>query len=377
MPKPKRRAGLRSGRRVEPRRTAGPFRPLDDYLRAAARTGVVPGVVAYVGRSNGPAHRVATGARALLPHRERITLATIYDLASLTKPLVTAPLVVEAGVRGEFSLLDPLERWIEETRGTEVGRLPLHQLLTHTAGFVPDNPMADYRGGKRTLYRAIAREPLESPPGTRFQYSDVGYVLLQGVLERRFRTRLDRLAEERLFQPLGYRDTRYGTRPRDRARVAPTERWRGKWIRGSVHDPRTRTKALVGIGGHAGVFGTAEETARFAEMILSRGLYRGRRILSEETIRAMTTNQAPSGLGVRRGFGFDIESPYSSPRGAGFSRDSFGHSGWTGVSIWIDPACDGYLVLLTNSIHPNGHKDLKAFRYEAATLAARGLNASG
>jgi CubicO group peptidase (beta-lactamase class C family) len=372
MPKPKRRAGLRPRRRPP----TSPFQPLDDFLRGAARAGVVPGVVAFVGRSSGPVHHVAAGARALSPRRERLTLGTIYDLASLTKPMVTAPLAVEAGVRGELSLLDPLERWLEETRGTEVGRLPLHLLLTHTAGFVPDNPMADYRGSKRSLYRAISREPLESPPGTRFQYSDVGYVLLQGVLERRFAARLDRLAEERLFRPLGYRDTRYGTRPRDRGRVAPTERLRGRWIRGSVHDPRTRAKALGGIGGHAGVFGTAEETARFAEMILSRGLYRGTRILEEETIRAMTTNQAPGTVGVRRGFGFDIESPYSAPRGAVFSRDSFGHSGWTGVSIWIDPACDGYLVLLTNSIHPSGHKDLKPFRYEAATWAARGLRAT-
>lgn len=113
--------------------------------------------------------------------------------------------------------------------------------------------------------------------------------------------------------------------------------------------------------------------ARFAAMILAGGTSGNRRILSEATIRAMTTNQAPGNVAARRGFGFDIESPYSAPRGRLFSRDSFGHTGWTGVSVWIDPACDGYLVLLTNSIHPNGHKDLKPFRAEAATLAARGL----
>ncbi|MEK7349085.1 MAG: serine hydrolase domain-containing protein [Candidatus Eisenbacteria bacterium] len=365
MANPKRGAKLR--------RTGGAFRPLDDWLRRAARSGVVPGAVAYVGRSSGVVHRVAVGSRALLPRRERMTLSTIFDLASLTKVLVTAPLVVEAGVRGELSVLDPIERWIEETRGTEVGRIPLHFLLTHTAGFVPDNPMEDYRGSKRALLAAIAREPLESPPATKFTYSDVGYVLLQAVLERRFGKRLDAQAEERIFQPLGYRDTRFGTRERDRSRVAPTERVRGVWLRGRVHDPRTRSRALGGIAGHAGVFGTGEEVARFAAMILAGGVFGGRRILSEAAVRAMTTNQSPGGVGARRGFGFDIESPYSAPRGRLFSSDSFGHTGWTGVSVWIDPVCDGYLVLLTNSIHPNGHKDLKAFRAEAATLAAQGL----
>jgi CubicO group peptidase (beta-lactamase class C family) len=379
MQKAKAGAKLRRAGQGSPGRTSarGRFRALDAFLRAAARAGVVPGAVAFVGRSGGVLHRVAAGSRALLPRRERMTLATIFDLASLAKVMVTAPLVVEAGVRGEISILDPLERHLSETRDTEVGRLPLPLLLTHTAGFVADNPMEDYRGGKSALYAAIAREPLASPPGTKFVYSDVGYVLLQGVLERRFGKRLDALAEERIFRPLGFRDTRFGTRARDRSRVAPTMKARGTWLRGRVHDPRTRTRALNGIAGHAGIFGTGEEVARFASMILAGGVDRGRRVLSEAAIHAMTTNQAPGATGVRRGFGFDIESPYSAPRGALFSRDSFGHTGWTGVSLWIDPACDGYLVLLTNSIHPSGHKDLKPFRAEAATLAARGLGAIG
>lgn len=362
---------LKPGRNL--RRAAGAFQALDTFLREAAKAGLVPGAVAHVGRASGVVHRVAAGSRALLPRRQRMTLSTIFDLASLTKVLVTAPLAAEAGVRGEISLLDPVERWLPEARGTEVGRLPLHFLLTHTAGFVPDNPMEDYRGSKRALLAAIAREPFEAPPGTRFIYSDVGYILLQAVLERRFGARLDALAEERIFRPLRFRDTRFGTRARDRSRVAPTERVRGVWLRGRVHDPRARSKALGGIGGHAGVFGTGEEVARFASMILAGGVSGRRRILSEAAVRAMTTNQAGSNVGARRGFGFDIESPYTAPRGRLFSRDSFGHSGWTGVSMWIDPACDGYLVLLTNSIHPNGHKDLKPFRSEAATLAARGL----
>jgi CubicO group peptidase (beta-lactamase class C family) len=305
-----------------------------------------------------------------------MTAGTIFDLASLTKPMVTAPLAVEAAARGEISLDDPVARWIDETKGTQVGRIPLHLLLTHTAGFVPDNPMADYRGGKGRLYAAIARGRLQAAPGRRFIYTDVGYVLLQGALERRFGRGLDRLAEERIFAPLRFRDTRFGVRARDRRRTAPTERVRGRILRGTVHDPRARTPALGAVAGHAGLFGTGAEVARFAAMILAKGVWRGRRVLSEGTVRAMTTNRVPRALGVRRGYGFDIESPYSAPRGARFSRRSFGHSGWTGVSLWIDPARDGYLVLLTNSVHPDGHKDLKAFRAGAATLAARALDAT-
>lgn len=302
-----------------------------------------------------------------------MTAGTIFDLASLTKPMATAPLIVERAVRGDLSLLDPLERHLPETAGSSIGGIPLHMLLTHTAGFVPDNPLEDYAGTKTALLHAIAREPLEAEPGTRFVYSDVGYVLLQLVLERRARHRLDRIAELEIFRPLRYRHTRFGVEAEQLARTAPTERDRGRFLRGRVHDPRARSRALAGVGGHAGMFGTAAEVGRFCEMILGGGTWRGRRALSAETVRAMTTDQCGGNLGVRRGFGFDIESPYSAPRGLRFSRSSFGHSGWTGVSMWIDPEADAYVVLLTNAVHPDGHKDLKALRSEVSTRAAEAL----
>jgi CubicO group peptidase (beta-lactamase class C family) len=334
---------------------------------------LIPGAVVSVGRRKGPVHTAAIGRRAVLPRREAMTVGTIFDLASLTKPMATAPLLVERAVRGDLSLLDPVERHLPETRGGAVGPIPLHMLLTHTAGFVPDNPIEDYAGTKRTLLASIAREPLQADPGTRFIYSDVGYVLLQLVIERRTRRRLDRVAEADLFQPLGYRDTGFGIRSEHAARVAPTERDRGRFLRGRVHDPRARSRALGGVGGHAGMFGTAAEVGRFCQMLLNGGVSRGTRVLSEETVRAMTTDQSGGNLGVRRGFGFDIESPYSAPRGLRFSRSSYGHSGWTGVSMWIDPESDAYVVLLTNAVHPDGHKDLKALRSEVSTRAAEAL----
>ena len=349
------------------------FRPLAALIERRVAEGLVPGAVAAVGRADEILFLRAFGHRALRPRRERMTERTILDLASLTKVMVTAPLVVERASRREISLLDPLERHLSETRGARIGPIPLHMLLTHTAGFQADNPLEDYSGTKADLVAAIAREPLESEPGTAFRYSDVGYVLLQLVLERISRRRLDRLAEAEIFRPLRFRDTRFGTAPEDRPRCAPTEAVAGRWLRGRVHDPRARAAALRGVAGHAGVFGTAAEVARFCAMILGRGVWEGRRILSEETIRGMTTDQCGGNLGVRRGFGFDIESPYSAPRGRTFSAHSFGHTGWTGVSVWIDPEQDGYLALLTNAVHPDGHKDLKAFRADAATLAGEAL----
>jgi CubicO group peptidase (beta-lactamase class C family) len=351
------------------------FEPLIERISAWVLDGRIPGAVVVVGRAAGPVFLHATGRRALEPRPERMTPGTLFDLASLTKVMATAPLVVERAVRGDLALDAPLERYLDETRGTEAGGVPLGLILTHTGGFCADNPLADYSGTKEALFRAIARAPLEYRPGTRFLYSDVGFILLQGVLERRTGLGLDRLAEEELFRPLGFRDTRYGVRPADRARTAPTERVDGRWLRGRVHDPRARLSPLAGVAGHAGVFGTARETARFCEMLLCGGLRGRRRVLEPETVRLLTSNHCPMRVRVRRGYGFDIESPYSSPRGERFSLDSFGHSGYTGVSLWIDPDRDGYVVLLTNSLHAGGHKDLKGLRYDVGTWAARALRA--
>ncbi|HEY2924267.1 MAG TPA: serine hydrolase domain-containing protein [Candidatus Eisenbacteria bacterium] len=356
------------------------FESLRSYLESRIEEGVVPGAVIAIGRGGRLLHLAALGRRALRPHVERMTESTIFDLASLTKPMVTAPLVLELASAGKLSLEDPVGRHLVELRGSETGAVPLTSLLTHTSGLPAMNPLIDYRGGKERLFTALAKERLQARPGERFVYSDVGYMLLQGVVERTTGKGLDRAASERIFGPLSFRDTRFGTRAKDRSRVAPTEREqgnRGPWLRGRVHDPRARSRAMSGVAGNAGVFGTAEETARFCEMLLRGGMDGRQRILGGETVRLMTTNQLPASLGVRRGFGFDIESPYDSPRGTLFSGESYGHSGYTGVSMWIDPRYGAYFVLLTNSLHAGGHKDLKAFRSEAATLAARGLGIGG
>ncbi|HZI89717.1 MAG TPA: serine hydrolase domain-containing protein, partial [Candidatus Polarisedimenticolia bacterium] len=350
--------------------------PLRTFLLGRIGEGLVPGATFALGRGDGTMHVEALGRRALLPRPEAMTPRTIFDLASLTKPMVTAPLLVELAREGSVDLDDPLESHLEETARTKVGTLTLRSLLTHVSGLPAMNPMEDYRGTKPALYAAIAREPLEAEPGRRMIYSDVGYMLAQGVIERVTGKALDRLARERIFAPLGDRDTRFGILAKDRPRTAPTDRLqgnRGPWLRGRVHDPRARSKALGGVAGNAGVFGTAEETARFCMLMLREGRFGRRRVLSSETVRLMTTNQCPPTVEARRGLGFDIDSPYSAPRGSLFSSESYGHSGYTGTSMWIDPRNDAFFVLLTNSLHAGGHKDLKAFRSGAGTLAAVAL----
>ncbi len=211
---------------MSPARPAPRYRPLAAHVDSTIASGLIPGAVIAVGRAEGMAYLGAFGRRALEPSREAMTRRTIFDLASLTKVMVTAPLIVERAVRGELSLLDTVARYLRETEGTQVGSIPLHMLLTHTAGFPADNPIEDYFGSKTELLAAIAREPLEAPPGTRFAYSDVGYIVLQLILERGSRRRLDRIAAADLFMPLKYRDTRFGVRPADLKRTAPTEYFR-------------------------------------------------------------------------------------------------------------------------------------------------------
>jgi CubicO group peptidase (beta-lactamase class C family) len=347
--------------------------PLRTFLSGRIEEGLVPGAVFAIGRAEGAPHVEAMGRRARTPRVERMTARTIFDLASLTKPMVTAPLAAELAASGVVGLDVSIGRYLEETARTRIGAATLRSLLTHTSGLPPMNPIEDYRGTKSRLYAAIARERLEADPGTRMIYSDVGYMLAQGVIERMTGTTLDRLARERLFLPLGFRDTRFGIRAADRPRVAPTARLhgdRGPWLRGRVHDPRARSKAMGGVAGNAGVFGTALETARFCSMMLRGGRSGRRRVLRPETVRLMTTNQCPPAVEARRGLGFDIESPYAAPRGSLFSSESYGHTGYTGTSMWIDPVNDAYFVLLTNSLHAGGHKDLKALRSGAGTLAA-------
>jgi len=250
------------------------FEPLRAYVESRIAEGLIPGAVIAVGRRS-LFHQAALGRRALAPRPEPMTLRTIFDLASLTKPMVTGALAAELACAGLLDLDDPVERHLEETRGTDAGSPPLRMLLTHTAGFPAMNPLADYSGGKPRLLAAIAREPLEARPGQRFTYSDVGYILMQAVLEKVTRKRLDRLARELIFEPLGFRDTRFGTRAADRARVAPTTRLNGD------RGPRRRVRNRGGGGALL-----RDAPARGSRRAAENPERRGRAAHDDEPVRA-------------------------------------------------------------------------------------------
>ena len=310
---------------MAPSRSSSKFRPLAEFVRARVEDGLIPGAVVAAGSRGKLVYHAAHGWRSLRPRRERMTLTTIFDLASL-KVMATAPVLVEHATRGAFSLLDPVERHLPEMAGSEAGRTPIHRLLTHTAGFVPDNPLPDYAGesarsSRRSRGSRSPRSPARASPtatwATSWRRGWPSGGCGGGWTSWRTSSCSSRYASATRASARGGRTAAASRRPSGAD---------GSWLRGAVHDPRARTRALEGIGGHAGMFGTAREVARFCEMIPRRGQLGRKRILSEATVRAMTTDQCEGNLGVRRGFGFDIESAYSAPRGAS-SREAFDTAG--------------------------------------------------
>ena len=329
--------------------------------------GDAPGGVLWVGQRDDILDAFPFGNRALEPSPEPATLDTIYDLASLTKPFVTAVLVLKAVEAGLMTLRDPLRRWFEIDASNPVGDTEPHQLLLHTSGLPAGREIPAGTQPGDALIAALCSGGLESEPGTEFVYSDVGYHLLAHLLERAFDEPLEALAQRLVFAPLGTRDLRYGVPDHQLYRTAPTERVDGTVLRGVVHDPVARL--LGGVCGHAGLFGTAADCARLCRMILRRGEIEGERILSSATVDRMVASVAVPG-GRARSLGWDVDTHYSSPRGEVFSTHGVGHTGFTGPSVWIDLESGVYIVIMTNRVHPDGDGDVVRLRRLVANVVA-------
>ncbi|MBX6313716.1 MAG: DUF1343 domain-containing protein [Isosphaeraceae bacterium] len=344
---------------------------IDEAIRRAIDRKQVPGAVVLVGRRGRIAHVRAAGLRAVEPTPEPMTRDTVFDLASLTKPVATATSILILLERGRLRLDDRLGRLLPEFDNHGKGAITIEQLLRHRSGLIADNPLKDYADGPEKAWERLANLDLVATPGEKFLYSDVNYSILGRVVERLSGRPLDDFAHAEVFEPLGLKDTTF--RPLDRgvaqARIAPTEREGGVMLRGVVHDPRSR--ALGGVAGHAGLFSTADDLAVFVQMLLDGGRGPdGRRLLGPLTVRAMTgPGDTPSGQ--RRGLGWDIATGFSAPRGSLFGPSSFGHTGFTGTSLWIDPETETFVILLTSRLHPDGKAAApSALRAEVATIAA-------
>jgi uncharacterized protein YbbC (DUF1343 family) len=341
-------------------------------LEAAAREAVeaaqTPGVVILVGQGERDLYRQAVGARALAPAREAMTLDTVFDVASLTKVVATVPAVLALWEDGRLDLDAPLGRYLPEYAGPEYAAVTIRRILTHAAGF-PDLPQREaVARGFPDAARALAAQGLRSAPGEAFRYSDTGFILLAEVVRRVSGEPLDRLVERRFYRPLGMRDTRFRPPAAWRSRIAPTERVNGLILRGVVHDANARL--LGGVAGHAGLFSTADDLARFSRMLLDGGRARGRRYLRPDTVRAMFEPHVTGE--TTRALGWDIASPYSRALGSFFRPGSLGHTGFTGTALWLDPGTRSFVIILSNRVHPDGKGDAVELRRRvSAAVGAR------
>jgi len=351
---------------------------VDDAIARAVGEKKVPGAVVVVGRRGKVALARAYGRRSVEPMDEPMTRDTVFDLASLTKPVATATSAMVLLERGKFRLEDRVVAYLPELKGHGKDRITIEQLLRHRSGLIPDDPIADYAEGPEMAWRKIGELEPVADPGEKFLYSDVGFLVLGRLVEKVSGQSLDEFARAAIFDPLGMIDTGFrpvGGAPDDPsplARVAPTEPEGGKMLRGVVHDPRSR--ALGGVAGHAGLFGTADDLAVFAQMMLDGGKGPdGRRVLAPLTVRAMV-DPGSTPEGQRRGLGWDVDTPYSGPRGSLFGPSSFGHTGFTGTSLWVDPETETFVVLLTSRLHPDGKGTGPGLlRAEVATLVASAI----
>lgn len=342
---------------------------VDEQMEQAVRDGLIPGAVVLIGHDGRVVYQKAYGSRALIPHREPMTLDTIFDIASLTKVVATTPSLMRLFEQGKIRLNDPVTKYLPEFQGGH-SDITIRNLMTHFSGLRPDLDLKPAWTGYETgIERALMDKP-EGPPGVHFVYSDINFILLAEIVHRLSGQMLNEYARENIFEPLGMRETMFLPPASLRPRIAPTEidPATGEPLRGQVHDDTARY--MGGVAGHAGVFTTAADLAKFAQMMLNDGESNGVRLFSAATVRKFTSPQSPPDQPILRGLGWDIDSPYSSARGELFPIGSYGHTGFTGTSLWIDPFSHTYVIILTNAVHPHRGHSLVSLRSRVATIVA-------
>jgi len=402
--------------RIETSRTASGMdatrlSAIDKLVTDAIARRETPGAVVLVGHKNRIAYRKAYGNRAVVPHAEVMTADTIFDVASLTKVVATTTSVMQLVERGKIKLNASLADYIPQLKNTDRGRITIEDLLTHTSGYAPDFDLREQWTGSDEARKRLYIEPLRAQPKDRFVYSDIGFIALGEVVKRVSGQSLDEYARLNIFEPLGMRDTMF--RPIQiksstnasvssstnasisnfkfevlnqtlNSRTAPTETARatntylggtgeGKevMLRGMVHDPTAQR--MEGVAGHAGLFSTADDLSLFGQMLLNGGTHNGKRILSQLTINEMISPRVVADNNSTRGLGWDMRTTFSANRGELFPDGSFGHTGFTGTSIWIDPASETYVIFLSNRVHPDGKGNVSALRGQVATVVAASI----
>ncbi len=362
------------------------FQAIEAIVRQEIEQKKLPGAVVLIGRGQRILYQRAIGQRALEPTPEPMTLDTMFDLASLTKVVATTTGMAMLIEQGKVRLNDRVSAFIPHFEQYGKADITIRHLLTHMSGLRPDVDLADpWKGYDAAIDLAVQEVPTAAP-GTRFVYSDINFFLLGDIIRRVSKQPLEEFARDRIFQPLGMKDTMFLPPASLRSRIAPTERCSELGpcdpasdatktaLRGVVHDPTARR--MGGVAGHAGLFSTAADLAVFCRMLLGGGIHRGTRLLSPLAVTKMTTAATPAEERNVRTLGWDFDSSFSSNRGELLPIGSFGHTGFTGTSLWIDPATGLYVIFLSNRVHPDGKGDVTPLRARVSTIAASALTTS-
>jgi CubicO group peptidase (beta-lactamase class C family) len=341
-----------------------------------------PGAVLLVARKGKIVLHEAYGESRWVPNHRPMTRDMIFDLASLTKPVATAASVMVLVERGRISLWDRVKTYVpafvpyRDWFGVDGEDARIWHLLTHTSGlpsYTEAEDAAKVLGrpcSPEALVDYIGALPKTDPPGEKFVYSCLGYITLAEIVRKVSGQSIDRFAAESIFNPLGMSRTFYNPDPKLFDQVVPTQLVDGRPLLGVVHDPLARLQG--GISGNAGLFSTAGDLAIFGQMLLNGGEYRGTRVFSRAAVDRMTSVY-PRAAFTGRGLGWDLCSVYASNGGDLFGPRSFGHSGYTGTSLWIDPDTKTIVVLLTNSVHPDDKGKIVPLRSRVANVIAAAI----
>jgi len=371
---------------------------IDAIVAADIGDGKLPGAVILVGRGDRILLRKAYGRKAILPADEKMTADTVFDVASLTKVVATSGSVMVLLEEGKIRLSDNIGKFIPEIEDSAAKRATIQQLLNHVAGYQPDFDLGEKWQGREGMLTALYEERLRHAPGSRFVYSDIGFIVLGEIVHRVSGIPLDEFFERNVAAKLGMKDSRFerlnDTGERVGAipsieRIAPTENVRGQLsylgskfeggedeggriLRGAVHDPTAFR--MNGVAGHAGLFSTADDLARFCRMMIRGGSLDGKRLISSSVVNRMTAPSVVTEDGATRGLGWDVSSSFSSNRGDLFPIGTFGHTGFTGTSIWIDPVSETFVVFLSNRVHPDGKGDVASLRGRVSSIVAAAVS---
>lgn len=325
-------------------------RELDELIEKLINRGAFPGAVLLVCKKTEVLHFKAYGMSVLVPVRKNMTLSTIFDLASLTKPIATATSVMKLYEKGKIDLYDKVKEYIPEFNIEGKREITIWNLLTHTSGLPAWLPLYRMCKSKDDVLKVIAKVKLTCKVKSKVIYSDLNFILLRYVIEEVSKIPFDIYVKKSLLKLLDMKDTMFNPPPKIKERIAATEycKWRNRIVWGEVHDENAYF--LNGVSGHAGLFSTAYDLYLFSNMMLSYGIYKGTRVLSTKSIELMIENHT-KGLNSPRGLGWALKER-GWQGGKLISKRTYGHTGFTGTSLFIDPEREVAIILLTNRVHP-------------------------